>query len=97
MSLLVIIGLLVLPFIAGHRRGVDFPMVAAYGMLLNAVTYWVYARDKRRAEEGERLKKSLNGFRAFELGDLVFAEPSREVVVAEVVGQSDSHRGAASG
>ena len=55
MSFLVVIGLLLLPFIAGQRRGDDFNFqwVGAYVLLLNVLTYWVYARDKQRAEEGE--------------------------------------------
>ena len=51
-SVLVTIGLLVLPFIAGQRCGVDFRWAIAYGFVLNVLTYWVYACDKRRAEEG---------------------------------------------
>ena len=51
MSLLVLIGLLVLPVIAGLRFGAVFPWVGGYGVLLSALTYWAYAVDKRRAEE----------------------------------------------
>ena len=51
--ILVTIGLLVLPVIAGQRRGVDVQWVGGYVILLSAITYWMYARDKRRAEEGE--------------------------------------------
>src|SRR5689334_23379746 len=53
MCLLVIVGLLVLPMIALQRRGMDFRWVAVYGLLLNALTYFVYAFDKRRAEQGK--------------------------------------------
>jgi uncharacterized membrane protein YsdA (DUF1294 family) len=53
MSLLVLIGLLVLPVIAGQRFGSDFLWVGAYGILLSALTYWAYAADKRRAEGRE--------------------------------------------
>jgi uncharacterized membrane protein YsdA (DUF1294 family) len=51
--LLVIIRLLVLPAIAGQRRGVNFRWVGAYAIVMSAVTYWAYASDKRRAQEGE--------------------------------------------
>jgi uncharacterized membrane protein YsdA (DUF1294 family) len=47
------IGLLVLPFIAAQRSGVELLWIAAYAFVLSAITYWVYARDKRRAVEGE--------------------------------------------
>ena len=53
MSVVVLIGLLVLPFITLQRGGVDFKSVGAYGAVISTITYWVYARDKRRAEEGE--------------------------------------------
>ena len=52
-STLVSIGLLILPVIAGERRGVDFRWVGAYGIVLSALTYWAYASDKRRAQGGE--------------------------------------------
>jgi uncharacterized membrane protein YsdA (DUF1294 family) len=52
-SILVLIGLLVLPVIAGQRFGAVSQWVGAYGVLLNALTYWAYAVDKRRAEERE--------------------------------------------
>jgi hypothetical protein len=44
-SILVTIGLLVLPVIALQRAGVDFKWVGAYGVVISAITYWVYARD----------------------------------------------------
>jgi uncharacterized membrane protein YsdA (DUF1294 family) len=52
-SLLLMAALLVLPITALHRRGVDFRRVATYGLVINALTYWTYARDKRRAVQGE--------------------------------------------
>ena len=52
-SILVTILLLVLPVIAGQRLSLDSRWIVGYLILLNAVTYWVYARDKRRAEQGE--------------------------------------------
>jgi uncharacterized membrane protein YsdA (DUF1294 family) len=53
MSILVLIGLLVLPVIAGQQFGEVSQWVGAYGVLLSAFTYWAYAVDKRRAEERE--------------------------------------------
>ena len=50
-NLLITIGLLVLPVIAVQRSGVDYPWPAAYVILISALTYWVYAHDKRRAEQ----------------------------------------------
>jgi uncharacterized membrane protein YsdA (DUF1294 family) len=38
---------------AVQRRGVDFRWVGVYGLVLSALTYWTYALDKRRAEDGE--------------------------------------------
>ena len=45
--------LLILPVLALHRRGLDLRWVGAYGLVVSAITYWTYARDKRRAQEGE--------------------------------------------
>lgn len=53
MSLLVIIGLLVLPVVAVVRLGPDFYWLGVFGLFMSVVTYWVYAVDKRRAEAGE--------------------------------------------
>jgi uncharacterized membrane protein YsdA (DUF1294 family) len=53
MSILVLLGLLVLPVIAGLRLGAGFQWVGACGVLLSALTFWAYAVDKRRAEERE--------------------------------------------
>jgi uncharacterized membrane protein YsdA (DUF1294 family) len=50
-NILALIVLLVLPVIAGQRFGACFQWGSAYGVLLSALTYWVYALDKRRAEE----------------------------------------------
>ena len=52
MSILVTLGLLVLPVYAALRLGVDYRWVGAYALVLSGLTYWVYAVDKRRAEEG---------------------------------------------
>jgi uncharacterized membrane protein YsdA (DUF1294 family) len=52
-GLLILTGLLVLPVMALHRRGLAVPWGAAYGLVLSGITYWTYARDKRRAQEGE--------------------------------------------
>ena len=53
MSYVVLIGLLVLPALGGQRSGVNLLCVGAYLLIINAFTYWDYARDKRRAEAGE--------------------------------------------
>ena len=53
MSVGLLIGLLVLPALALQRSGVNFLWVSAYTIVISALTYWVYARDKRRAESGE--------------------------------------------
>ena len=49
---MVLIGLLMLPASAAQRSGLDFGCVGIYAVAISALTYWVYARDKRRAEEG---------------------------------------------
>ena len=54
LNVLITLGLLVLPVIAVQHQGVDYGWVAAYGVLIGALTYWVYARDKRRAGQGGR-------------------------------------------
>jgi uncharacterized membrane protein YsdA (DUF1294 family) len=52
-SLLVVAGLLILPVTALHRRALDLRWVGAYGLAASMLTYWAYARDKRRAQDGE--------------------------------------------
>jgi len=51
--LAVLLVLLVLPVVALHRRGLDLRWAGAYGLVLSVMTYWTYARDKRKAQEGE--------------------------------------------
>ena len=53
MSVAVLICLLVLPGIAVQHDGIDCRWVGAYVIVISAFTYWVYARDKRRAENSE--------------------------------------------
>ncbi len=53
MNFVVLIGLLVLPGIALQRSGVNLLWTGAFTLIINAITYWIYARDKRRAENGE--------------------------------------------
>ena len=53
MIVVVLISLLVLPFDAVQRSGIDFLWAGAYAIGISALTYWVYAGDKRRAEVGE--------------------------------------------
>ena len=51
--LVVPLVLLVLPVVALYRRGLDFRWAGAYGLVLSVMTYWTYACDKRKAQEGE--------------------------------------------
>jgi cold shock CspA family protein len=53
LNVLVTVGLLGLPVMAIQRLHLDWRWVVVYGLAMNALTYWAYARDKRRAEEGE--------------------------------------------
>ena len=51
-ALLLLVALLVFPVVAIAKLRID-PMVAAvYALLLNSVTYLVYASDKKRAQQG---------------------------------------------
>ena len=52
-GLVLVAGLLVLPMTALHRRGLDLRWAGAYGLMISVLTYWAYARDKRRALQGE--------------------------------------------
>ncbi len=52
-SLLVVGGLLVLPGVALARSGVNFRWAGGYALAISALTFWMYARDKRRAQAGE--------------------------------------------
>jgi uncharacterized membrane protein YsdA (DUF1294 family) len=52
-SLVVVAGLLILPVLALHRRALDLGWAGAYGLVVSALSYWTYSRDKRRASEGE--------------------------------------------
>lgn len=52
-GLAVVAGLLILPMTALYRRGVDLRWAGAYGVAISTLTYWAYARDKRRALDGE--------------------------------------------
>jgi uncharacterized membrane protein YsdA (DUF1294 family) len=51
--LAVLAGLMVLPVMALHQRGLDLRWVGVYCLVVGALTYWAYARDKRRAQDGE--------------------------------------------
>lgn len=44
--------LLVLPVMAAWRQGVPPHWIASYILGVSGLTYWQYARDKRRAQEG---------------------------------------------
>lgn len=52
-SLLLLAGMLLLPAIALHRRGADWRWAGAYAFAVSALTWGVYALDKRRAQVGE--------------------------------------------
>ncbi len=52
MSLLALAVLLPMPVYASHRLGVNYVWVGLCMVVASAITYWVYAIDKRRAEEG---------------------------------------------
>ncbi|HLX95224.1 MAG TPA: DUF1294 domain-containing protein [Verrucomicrobiae bacterium] len=52
-ALLVLTGLSALPVMALFRLHWDFRWIGIYGLVINAFTYWSYARDKERAEAGE--------------------------------------------
>lgn len=49
MSLLLLGALLVPPVIAGQRLGVDLQWLGAVGVTVSALTYGMYASDKRQA------------------------------------------------
>lgn len=53
MSFLVLTVFLALPAYAVHHLGSGFRGLGIYGFMVSALTYWVYAVDKRRAERGE--------------------------------------------
>jgi hypothetical protein len=53
MNVVVLIGLLVLAAIAVQWNGVNFLWIGANVLIIGLLTYWIYARDKRRAEAGE--------------------------------------------
>ena len=48
---LVLAGLLALPIFAVVRLGVGYRWAGAYALVVSGVTYWVYAVDKRRAQD----------------------------------------------
>ena len=52
MSFLVVAGFLILPVFAVQRMGPGFQWLGIYALVVSAVTYGIYAVDKRRAEEG---------------------------------------------
>lgn len=52
-SLLLLAGMLLLPAFALHRRGADWRWAGAYAFAVSALTWGVYALDKRRAQVGE--------------------------------------------
>ena len=53
MKYLVLAVLLPMPVYAAHRLGVKPVWLGTYVVVINALTYWAYAIDKRRAKEGQ--------------------------------------------
>ena len=53
MTFLIVIALAALPAYAAQRLVGTYPWLALYAVAVSAITYWVYAVDKRRAEHGE--------------------------------------------
>jgi uncharacterized membrane protein YsdA (DUF1294 family) len=51
MSFLIVAGLLALPVYAMQRHGLISPW-AGVAVVVSGLTYWIYAADKRRAEDG---------------------------------------------
>lgn len=52
-SLLLAGVFLILPAMAVHRLHVDWRWASAYAVMMSALSYWAYARDKRSAQAGE--------------------------------------------
>ena len=52
--LLVLAGLLILPALAAFKAGASLAVLAGGALALNALTYWAYTVDKRRAQTGRR-------------------------------------------
>jgi len=52
-ALLILIALLVLPVLALYRQKFDLRWAAGYAVLINLLTYFAYARDKRYAEQSK--------------------------------------------
>ena len=51
-ALLLLAALLVLPVVAMDKLRVDPVVAAVYSILINGVTYLVYASEKRKAQQG---------------------------------------------
>ena len=52
LHLLIVAGLIVLPVMALRSHSVDYRWATAYLAVISALTFWSYARDKRKAQEG---------------------------------------------
>ncbi|MEO6036418.1 MAG: DUF1294 domain-containing protein [Verrucomicrobiota bacterium] len=52
MNFFVLACLLALPTFAVWRLGTAYHWPGVYALLLSSITFWVYAVDKRRAEQG---------------------------------------------
>ena len=53
LAVLLVIALLILPILAIYRQKFDLRWGAAYGVMVNLLTYFAYARDKRCAEQSK--------------------------------------------
>lgn len=52
-TVLLLMGLLVLPGVAIYRLGVDFRWLGVYALVISAITYASYTLDKQRARGGD--------------------------------------------
>lgn len=53
LSGLIVLALLALPMVAVQHRGLDLRLAAGYVVVIGALTYGMYAYDKRRAQAGD--------------------------------------------
>lgn len=60
-SMVVLLGLLVLPSFAIYRTGVDWRWPGGYAAAISAISYGRYATDKRRARENKRRELAAAG------------------------------------
>ena len=59
-SLVVVAGLLILPAMALHRRGLDLRWAGAYGLVVSMFSYWAYAEQAPRpARRMENIRSAV--------------------------------------